>query len=360
MDKKGILAINCGSSSIKITLFDDLKPVKSIQGQPGELKQLLQDHFADALPRLKAIGHRFVHGGDQFYRTTILTPEVIHALEKLNELAPLHNPFCLEGIRIAQKWAPDVWQAAVFDTAFHHDMPKVASSYAISEKWGIRRYGFHGIAHQALWNSYQKQVSQTGRVITLQLGNGCSATAICDGKSLDTSMGFTPAEGLVMGTRAGDIDSALMPYLCQKLKLSPQEVLRIYNNESGLLGISNVSSHMEELLKSADPHAQAAIELFNYRIVKYIGSYIAVLGGLDALIFSGGIGENAVSIRENIIKGLSGLGLKLDSKRNDQAVGLSIGSLQSIHASDSTSTIYVGAVDENHEIAKSVDLYVDR
>lgn len=354
MDKKGILAINCGSSSIKITLFDDLKPVKSIQGQPGELEQLLHDHFADALPRLKAIGHRFVHGGDQFFQTTILTPDVIQALEKLNELAPLHNPLCLEGIQIALKWAPNVWQAAVFDTAFHHDMPKVASRYAINEKWGIRRYGFHGIAHQALWNSYQKQISQNGRVITLQLGNGCSATAIRNGKSMDTSMGFTPAEGLVMSTRAGDIDSALMPYLCHKLNRTPQDILRIFNNESGLLGVSNLSSHMEELLKSADPHAQAAIDLFNYRIVKYIASYMAVLGGLDALIFSGGIGENAVSIRERIIKGMSWFGLKLDQKLNAQAVDLPVGSLKSIHASDSTSTIYVGAVDENHEIAKSV------
>lgn len=354
MDKNGILAVNCGSSSIKLTLFENLKAIKQVNGKPGALKQLLEEHFSDALPRLKGIGHRFVHGGDHFYQTTPITPEVLKDLEKLSELAPLHNPLCLDGIHIAMEWAPKVFQAAVFDTAFHHDMPKVASRYAISEEWGIRRYGFHGIAHQALWNNYQQQVSKKGRVITLQLGNGCSATAIRDGKSLDTSMGFTPAEGLVMGTRAGDVDSALLPYLSNKYDRTAQEIMDLLNKESGLLGVSGVSANMEELLKSQDLQAKAAIDLFCYRVVKYIGAYIAVLGGLDALIFSGGIGENAAPIREMISNQMASFGWKIDRSLNDQAVGLSVGTFTAIHALDSSSGIYVCSVDENHEIAKSV------
>jgi acetate kinase len=354
MDKNLILVINCGSSSIKLTLFEKLKALQSVQGKPGELKPLLQEHFAAALPRLQGIGHRFVHGGDLFYQTTRITTEVLSELKKLLDLAPLHNPLCLEAIQIAMQWAPQVPQVAVFDTAFHHDMPKVASRYAIPESLGIRRYGFHGIAHQALWNSYQEHVSKTGRVITLQLGNGCSATAIKEGKSLDTSMGFTPAEGLVMGTRAGDIDSAVMPYLAKKNGQSAQEMMDFFNEQSGLLGVSGISSNMAELLKSQDPRAKEAIDLFCYRIVKYISAYIAVLGGLDALIFSGGIGENAGSIRQKIINQMNWFGLNLDPVQNAQAVGLPVGSFRGIHASDSISKIYVASVEENLEIARSV------
>lgn len=354
MDKNQILAINCGSSSIKLALFEDLKAIKSIQGKPGELKRLLNEHFAEALPRLQGIGHRFVHGGERFYQTTAITQDLLKELSTLNELAPLHNPLCLEGIMIAMQWAPHVLQAVVFDTAFHHDMPQVASRYAIPESLGIRRYGFHGIAHQALWNSYRENVSKKGRVITLQLGNGCSATAICDGKSLDTSMGFTPAEGLVMGTRAGDIDSAVMPYLAAKTGQSAQEIMDLFNDQSGLLGISGIASNMAELLKSQDPRAKVAIDLFCYRIVKYIGSYIAVLGGLDALIFSGGIGENAWTIRESIIKEMRWFGVELDASLNAQASGLPTGTFKAIHASCSSASVYVASVDENLEIAKSI------
>jgi len=285
-------------------------------------------------------------------------------IDALAELAPLHNPACLEGIRGARAvLGTKVPMVAVFDTAFHHTMPSHAKVYALpnelANRHHIRRYGFHGIAHTSLAKSYFQNTgkpSEHSRLITLQLGNGCSITAIKDGKSVETSMGFTPLEGLVMGTRCGDLDPSIVNYLCQKEKVDASEVDRWLNEQSGLLGLSGRTNDMRELLRAAEHErhepSHMAIEVFCYRVKKYIGAYLAVLGGADALIFGGGIGEAAPAIRTKICEGMEWCGLRLDPARNRAATGLQPGEVARISQNGHPLEAYVGAADEETWIAR--------
>ncbi|MFN0060392.1 MAG: acetate/propionate family kinase [Planctomycetota bacterium] len=315
--------------------------------------------------QVHAIGHRVVHGGERFIQPVKIEQSVVDVIDELAELAPLHNPDCLAGIRSAREvFGADVPMVAVFDTAFHRSMPRVASTYAIdldlAEKHGIRRYGFHGIAHASLADGcaavIHRPLSQL-RLITLQLGNGCSAAAIRHGRSVDTSMGFTPLEGLVMGTRSGDLDPAVVAYLVRKEELSVEEVERVLNERAGLLGVSGVSRDMRELLQVAenrpDSRAALAVELFCYRVRKYIGAYLAVLGGADALVFGGGIGERSAIVRARICEGMEWSGLQLDPTRNEAAVDLAPGSAMKISRDGTSPACYVVSVDEEVEIARA-------
>lgn len=398
MDKKKtncqILAVNCGSSSIKVSLFNETDRLldahlKGINKEPSILEvvsstgkesipiakkigiaeglhvifDFLTHKFNFSFSSLQGIGHRFVHGGNRYFASTRIDPAVVADLEKLSDLAPLHNDACLSGIKVFLELGKSIPQFAVFDTAFHHSLPAIAANYAIphglASKYQIKRYGFHGIANAFLWDTYREKIIKNAahaKIITLHLGNGCSMTAILDGLSIDTSMGFTPAEGLIMATRAGDIDAAIVEFLCEHDKRNPPEVMDLLNYQSGLLGISGISADMEKLLESYsdDEKARLAVDMFCYRIVKYLGAYIAVLAGVDAIVFSGGIGENSPSIRKLILEKMAWYGLKIDNQSNQKAVGLPLGSVQKISSSASTIPCYVIASDENIFIAKEV------
>lgn len=315
--------------------------------------------------RVEAIGHRVVHGGERFVHPVRIDRSVLDAIEWLAELAPLHNPGCLAGIQSAREvFGADIPMVAVFDTAFHRSMPRVAGTYAIdvdlAEKHGIRRYGFHGIAHASMAGMYAAAVNRPMsrlRLITLQLGNGCSAAAIDRGRSVDTSMGFTPLEGLVMGTRSGDVDPAVVGHLARREGLPVDEVERLLNERSGLLGLSGLSNDMRELLMAAegkpDSRAALAVDLFCYRVRKYIGSYLAVLGGADAILFGGGIGEHSAVVRARICDGMDWCGLRLDPLRNDAAVRVAPGEVMQISQEDAALACYVAGVDEEVEIARA-------
>nr|MBA2727967.1 acetate/propionate family kinase [Parachlamydiaceae bacterium] len=310
-----------------------------------------------------AVAHRIVHGGEQT-KSQRLTPQLIEDIESLSALAPLHNPASIAGINAAMAQVDkNIPHFAVFDTAFHHNLPAKASTYGIpanlAEKFLIKRYGFHGIAHQSLWKIYEnlrKQKNDKDRkVITLQLGNGCSMAAISEGRSLDTTMGFTPGEGLLMGTRAGDLDTGVVGFLCKHTGESVDQINRMLNSESGLLGVSGVASDMKTLSSHMDqPRVQLAVDLFCYRIIKYIGSYAAVLGGVDALIFSGGIGENSPYIRKEIAKKMSWIGLKIDEELNERVSNLQPAEVHKISVADSSFEVYVIGSNENAFIAQEV------
>ena len=394
-----ILVINSGSSSIKFRLAEVVEKDGTLAIRPslveGALKgiggmasfemrgsrserstsmrdvgdhtqamRLLFDRLGDSLRGIEAVGHRVVHGGNQYVEPTVITDEVEAGIDALSELAPLHNPGCLAGIRGAKAvMESTVPMVAVFDTAFHRTMPEVATRYAIptdmAERHRIRRYGFHGIAHASLVNGYaaftRKSLKRCS-LITVQLGNGCSVAAIADGKSVDTSMGFTPLEGLVMGTRSGDVDPSIVSYLSEREKVEPAEVERWLNQRSGLLGVSGRSNDMRELLRAAqqeqDRSAEFAIDLFCYRVRKYVGSYLAVLGGAEAVVFGGGIGENAPEVRRRICRGMVWCGMCLHPDRNEAAVGLNSGSAAKISTDDSRLAVFVVAADEETWIAK--------
>ena len=315
--------------------------------------------------RVDAVGHRVVHGGEQFREPVVIDDDVVAAIDRLAEFAPLHNPGSIAGIKGARAvMGSQIPMVAVFDTAFHRSMPLVATSYAIdvdlANKHGIRRYGFHGIAHASMAGicaAAAKPPLAQLRLITLQLGNGCSATAIEGGRSVDTSMGFTPLEGLVMGTRSGDLDPAVVGYLVRKEGLSVDEVERLLNERSGLLGLSGLSGDMRELLNAAegkpDSRAALAVEMFCYRVRKYIGAYLAVLGGADALVFGGGIGEHAPAIRARICEGMDWCGLRLDRSRNEAAVQVAPGEAVRISEASAPISCYVAGVDEEMEIARA-------
>ena len=281
-----------------------------------------------SVAEIGAVGHRVVHGGERFVRSVRIDDDVQRGIEETIDLAPLHNPANLRGILAARAaLGPGVPQVAVFDTAFHHTLPDHAYLYAIPyqlyRRHKVRRYGFHGTSHRYVAHRY-RQITGTAReatrLVTLHLGNGCSACAIAGGESVDTSMGFTPLEGLVMGTRAGDLDPAILDYVASKEGLTLSEVEVLLNKQSGLLGISGLTNDMRELLAEAKEHsdrrARLAIEIFCYRARKYIGGYLAAMGGADAVVFTGGIGENAPPVREGICAGLEWLGLTLDAGRN--------------------------------------------
>jgi acetate kinase len=395
-----VLVINSGSSSIKFRLVHVIEePGSVLTTQPALLQgavkgigsvasvevmgqtmdrsaatleiqdhahalRVLLDRLAGSLDKIEAVGHRVVHGGDQYVESTLITEQVEAGIDALSELAPLHNPPSLAGIRAARTaFGQMLPMVAVFDTAFHQTMPKVARQYALpfelAERHRIRRYGFHGIAHASLANGYTaytgnplKQV----RLITLQLGNGCSVAAIAQGRSVETSMGFTPLEGLVMGTRSGDVDASIVNYLSEREKVEPAEVERWLNERSGLLGLSGRSNDMRELLRVAeqehDTRAEFAIDLFCYRVQKYVGAYLAVLNGADAVVFGGGIGENAPEIRERICRNLKWCGLEINPDLNRAAVGITPGRAANISMDGSRLAAYVVAADEESWIAR--------
>lgn len=277
---------------------------------------------------IQAVGHRVVHGGERFTQSVLITDEVIRGLEDCIDLAPLHNPANIKGITAARAlFGEGLPQVAVFDTAFHQTLPDHAFLYALPyqlyRRYRVRRYGFHGTSHRYVAYRY-RQIRHIPRdqvnIITLHLGNGCSAAAIRNGNSIDTSMGLTPLEGLVMGTRCGDIDPAIIDFIATKEGLSSGEVETLLNKQSGLLGISGLTSDMRELLAEAreenDRRARLAIEIFCYRVRKYIGAYLAAMNGAEAIVFTGGVGENSWEIRSRICDGLQWLGLELDEELN--------------------------------------------
>jgi acetate kinase len=280
---------------------------------------------------IDAVGHRVVHGGDRFTNSVLIVDKVIATIEALCEIAPLHNPAALSGIRAARKiLGTSTPMVAAFDTSFHHRIPEPAALYAIpyelSQKHKIRRYGFHGLAHRYDIARYAEIVGKgTDEIdaVTLHLGNGCSASAIRNGQSIDTSMGFTPLEGLVMGTRSGDLDPALVSYLARKEAVDAAEIEQWLNQRSGLLGLSGISNDMRELAAAYDknPRARLAVDAFCYRARKYLGAYLAVLGGAQAVMFSGGIGENSPFVRAMICRDMDWCGVRLDSAANEAVLG---------------------------------------
>jgi acetate kinase len=292
--------------------------IGTVLGESGALRDISE---------LSGIGHRVVHGGEKFTQPTLINKKVIDTIRQLIPLAPLHNPANLLGIEVVMQSAPRVPQVAVFDTAFHQSIPEHAFRYAIPqnlyEKHHVRRYGFHGTSHHYVAKQAARIIARplnSLNLISLHLGNGASATAVKEGKSIDTSMGMTPLEGLIMGTRSGDIDPAIVFYLERQTGLGRDEVESVLNKESGLKGICDVNDmrEIETLAQAGNSQAQLALEMFCYRIQKYIGAYHAVLGRLDALIFTAGIGENSTFIRAGVCQGLAHLGIEVDPEKNDR------------------------------------------
>ncbi len=314
---------------------------------------------------IEAVGHRVVHGGERFRDPVRIDDAVFAAIDNLTELAPLHNRGCVEGIKGTRTViGSKIPMVAVFDTGFHRSLPPKAVTYAIDQdlarKHGLYRYGFHGLAHAsmaALGAAALGRPLTALRLITLQLGNGCSAAAIEGGRSVDTSMGFTPLEGLVMGTRSGDVDPALVAYLVRHGGFTIEEVERLLNERSGLLGLSGLSHDMREVLLAAevepDSRAALAVEVFCYRVRKYIGAYLAALGGADAIVFGGGIGERSALIRARICEGMEWCGIRLDGVRNEAAVGPDPGVVLQIGADGARPACVVAGVDEEIEIARA-------
>lgn len=358
-----ILVLNCGSSSVKYKLIDLEGNNQTILAEGGVEKIGLPDSFLKfkyngekvtipaSMPNHKiaihiildnltsekygcikhfdeidAVGHRLVHGGEKFNKSVLITDEVIAKVKECYDLAPLHNPVNIAGVEAISEILPEVPQVGVFDTAFHQTMPDYAYMYALPyeayEKYGVRRYGFHGTSHryvsrracEYLGVDYEKQ-----RIITCHIGNGGSITAIRDGKSVDTSMGLTPVEGLMMGTRCGDIDPAALLYLQEKMHLDADGSQALINKKSGVLGISGISSDMRDIenaIKEGNKRAELALKMYEYRIIKYIGAYTAALGGVDIIVFTGGVGENQTVTRSCICKQLEYLGVVFDEKSN--------------------------------------------
>ena len=357
-----------GAASFEVSEKHSDRSTKTVEVRNhAQALRILLDYLSGAHVQIDAVGHRVVHGGDLFVEPTLITDHVVAGIDALSELAPLHNPFCVAGIRETRTvFGSALPMVAVFDTAFHHTMPEVAKHYALpaelADRYRIRRYGFHGIAHESLASGYTaytgKPLAEV-RLITLQLGNGCSVAAIAQGRSVETSMGFTPLEGLVMGTRSGDVDASIVSYLSEREKVEAAEVERWLNERSGLLGLSGQANDMRELLRLAgdeqDKRAKFAIDVFCYRVRKYLGAYLAVLGGADAIVFGGGIGENAPEIRALICRNMEWCGLTLAPDRNKMTVGLASGKAAKISMDESRLAAYVVAVDEETLIAKETD-----
>jgi len=359
-----ILTINAGSSSVRFALVESNgETIRKVAGEhveshpsdrSGTLARFLS---ANGSPRPAAVAHRIVHGGNRFVAPVRLDASVARALEELTPLAPLHIPEALAWGRTADEvLGSAVPQICVFDTAFFADLPRVASTYAIpkrlSERHGIRRFGFHGFAHKALWRRWtalRPDLSEGGRLVTLQLGSGCSAAAIRRGAPLDTSMGFTPTEGLVMSTRSGDVDPGILLALQRREGLDADALERLLDRESGLLGLSGSSGDMRELLAdSGNPAARLAIEVFGYRVRKCVGAYLAVLGGADGIVFGGGIGENAPEVRRLGLLNLTPIGVVLDEEANRRAVGGD----GRISSDGSAIAVHVLVADESGEMAR--------
>ena len=372
-----VLVINCGSSSLKFKL---LEPDSGVARASGNVEQIgegsgpssVPDHEA-ALQRafdmladdgvdiqncgLVAVGHRVVHGGNEFCQPTLLDDTIIAALKGLSELAPLHNPPALTGIEVARRLLPNVPHVAVFDTAFFHDMPPAASTYAIdsalAERWQIRRYGFHGTSHRYVSEQaagFLERPRGSLKQIVLHLGNGASASAIAGSRPIDTSMGLTPLEGLVMGTRSGDIDPGVISYLWRTAKMDVDEIESMLNYRSGVLGLAGERDfrRLRTMIESGDAVAQLAYSVFIHRLRKYIGAYLAVLAHTDVISFTAGIGENDPAVRRDAAGGLEELGIALDERRN-----LSGGKgARQISADDSPIAVLVIPTNEELAIAR--------
>lgn len=315
----------------------------------------------DSVAGIDAVGHRVVHGGEAFRSSVRVDDSVLATLQDMIHLAPLHNPYNIRGIEaVRELLGTGVPQVAVFDTAFHASIPEAAYLYAIPyslyRRYRVRRYGFHGTSHRYVAWRYRTLLGipkEEVRIITLHLGNGCSACAIEGGRSVDTSMGFTPLEGLVMGTRSGDLDPALLEYIGAREGMGTAEVVGLLNRQSGLLGLSGLTHDMRDLLAEIDEHqdrrANLAVDVFCYRVRKYLGGYLAAMGGADAVVFAGGIGENSPEVRRRIVEGMDWLGLTLDPAANAEAVG---GSAGRISTDDSRLAAWVIPTDEELLIAR--------
>ncbi len=397
-----ILVLNCGSSSVKYKLIDvDNKEtlaeggVEKI-GLPDSFlkfrladggKKVVEESIPDhkkavsdilnlltdpeygcikSLKEIDAVGHRVVHGGEKFNKSVKIDDEVIAKIKECYDVAPLHNPANMTGIEAVSAILPDVPQVAVFDTAFHQTMPKEAYMYALPyelyEKYAIRRYGFHGTSHRYVSRRvcefldvpYEKQ-----RIITCHIGNGGSITAIKDGKSVDTSMGLTPVEGLMMGTRVGDVDPGALTFIMDKEGLDTKQLSTLINKKSGVLGISGISSDMRDIdaaIAEGNERAKLALDMYIYRIIKYIGAYTAVLDGVDIIVFTGGVGENQQPLRQAVCDHLSYLGIKLDKEVN----AASRGEEKVISAADSKVKVVVIPTDEEMMIAKDTEEIVKK
>ncbi len=393
-----ILVINAGSSSLKYQLFDMAEEKLLAKGNcekiglegsiislkaHGEqkifdvvlknhedamanvLKILLdkENNILSSLAEIGAVGHRVLHGGEIYTKSVLVDDQVMANLEELKPLGPLHMPANMFGIKACQEAMPGVPQVAVFDTEFHSTMPDYAYRYAIPKKaytdWKIRKYGFHGTSHKFVANELEKLTGKKGKFIICHVGNGASVSAVVDGKSVETSMGFTPLEGLVMGTRSGDIDPAVVERIMQMSGKTVGETLNYLNKESGLLGISGISSDIRDIQKVAEGNedAQLAIRMLCYRIKKYIGEYVAVLNGVDAIAFTAGTGENRPEIRQEILEGLDWLGIEVDKDRNFNFVR---GENYDITGANSRCKIYVVPTDEELMIARDTKEIVEK
>ena len=357
-----ILVLNCGSSSIKYALYDmDSKTVMTSGGAErvgldgafvkvklanGDKKTIMHDipeHTEGVkfifslltdpeigvikdLKEIDAVGHRMVHGGEKFNKSVLLTDEVLKAFEACTDLAPLHNPANLKGVRAVQELMPGLPQVGVFDTAFHQTMPKEAYMYAVPyelyEKYGVRRYGFHGTSHRYVSQrvcEYLGVEAEGKKIITCHIGNGGSIAAVKDGRCVDTSMGLTPLEGLMMGTRSGDIDGGAVTFIEKKLGLDADGMSNLLNKKSGLLGVSGISSDMREIFsanEAGNERAKLAFEMYCYRVRKYVGSYAAAMNGCDIIVFTAGVGENQADMRQSVCQGLSFMGVEIDVEKN--------------------------------------------
>ncbi len=390
-----ILVINCGSSSLKYSFYDTADESRQARGQverigidgtklahrgpKGEVKRdLPKGGFAEAFKTMVAeltsketgviggagevsvVAHRVVHGGEKFTEGTLITDEVLAQIEALNPLAPLHNPVNVAGIREMRRLFPAVPQVAVFDTAFHHTLPAHAYLYGLPyelyEKKSVRRYGFHGTSHNYVAlraAQFLKRGPNALRLVSCHLGNGSSLCAVDHGRSVDTTMGFTPAEGLIMGTRCGDVDAGVLAFLERTEKLSASQSEEMLNKKSGLLGLSGISSDMREILKAAgedQPRALLSLKVYCYRVRKYLGAYVASMGGLDAVVFTGGVGQGSAEVRALALQGLECMGIRLDAQRNRDARGFD--EVCRISTDDSTVAALVVPTDEERMMAR--------
>ena len=353
-----VLAVNAGSSSLKFQMYEMPEEKVLISGvferigiensfytiklngekirKEVELanhsvavgfltKELLENNIVDSLEEIKGVGHRIVQGADKFDRTVIINGMVEDAIDELSALAPLHNPAALVGIKAFKEFMPNAVHTAVFDTAFHQTMPEEAFMYALPYEWyteyGVRKYGAHGTSHKYVSRRINEILGREDtKIIVCHLGNGGSVSAVLNGKCIDTSMGFTPNAGVIMGSRCGDTDISILPYVMNITKMSAKEMDTVINKKSGLLGISGVSSDardVEDGAKDGNKRCALALKMYNRRVIEYIAKYYVLLGGCDAICFTAGIGENAIGTREEIMKGLEVLGVKVDEERNN-------------------------------------------
>ena len=366
MAQGGIEKLGLPDSFLKFTLADGSKKIieknmpEHTVGVELILEVLTNAEYGciKSLDEIEAVGHRLVHGGEKFNTSVVITPEVIKQMEACTDLAPLHNPANLKGVAAITKILPNVPQVGVFDTAFHQTMPAHAYMYALPyeyyEKYGVRRYGFHGTSHRYVSRRACEFLGldyENTKVITAHIGGGGSITAVKNGKSIDTSMGLTPVEGLVMGTRCGDVDLGAMTYLMEKEGLDAAGVNAVINKKSGVMGVSGVSSDMRDIeaaIAAGNERAKLALDMFEYRLLKYIGAYTAALNGVDVLVFTGGIGENQMQTRDYICRGLEYLGVKYDAELNGKSRG------EEIEISTPDSKVRVVVIPTDEELTKGI------